>query len=96
MPTHTQQNGGGGTHRRALRNTQQVGGNQRVTENCLEGGARNGEGGTDEPGGEQARNAHGQQHVFGGLVDLQIHAEPVLAEDAEELVQFDRVPAGDE
>ena len=49
---HTQQNGGGGTHRRTLRNTQQVRGNQGVTEDRLEGGASNGEGGTDKTGGE--------------------------------------------
>ena len=30
------------------------------------------------------------------LQDLQVHTEPVLAEDSEQLVQFDRVPAGDE
>ena len=57
---HTQQNGGGGTHRRTLRNTQQVRGDQRVTEDRLEGSTRNGEGSTDEPGGEQTRNTYGQ------------------------------------
>ena len=71
-------------------------GNQGVAEDRLEGGTGNSR--AAQSGCQQARGIRTVSSMFsaGLLQTLQVHAEPVLAEDSEQLVQFERVPAGDE